>query len=140
MLTLNQAFKDYVADKENYQYSFGSEDFLNTTKLSKNKIYLFLHQGRTTYNFDTTRDDINAIVILAKAGQIGKGYQTKYEENLEELELEARKLRQYFSHCRHYRLDSFYWELEVNNFAENLDNIRITATFYAYNINNATAK
>ena len=140
MQTLNQAFKDYASKQDNYQYSFGSEDFLNTAKLQKNKTYLFLHQGRTTYNFDTTRDSIDAIVILAKAGDIGKGYQKKYEENLEELEVEARKLRQYFSHCRHYRLDSFYWELEVNKFAENLDTIRITAVFYAYNIDNARPK
>ena len=137
MPTLNQSFKDYIKDKPDYQYALGNDSFINTTNLKENKTYLFLIQGRTTYNFDTTRDDISATVILGRLGDLGKDLQEKYEQNLEHLENEARKLRQYFSHCRHHRLDSFYWELDPNKYAENLDTIRITATFYAYNINNA---
>ena len=134
MITLNKSFQDYVATKDDYQYLFGSDPFVNTGKLYKGKTYLFLQQGRTTYNFDNTRDEIDAIVILARAGDIGKNMLQKYEQNIQELENEARKLRQYFSHCRHHRLDSFYWELEPNVYAENLDSIKITALFYAYNI------
>lgn len=132
-MTLNDDVKAYAEKQTDYQYALGNDAFINTTSLEKDKTYLFLIPIRNTYNFENTREEIDVDVVLARAGDIGDTYQTKYQENIADLEVEARKLRQYFLQCRHHRLEEFYWEPEVNQYAENLDGVRVRAGFIAYN-------
>lgn len=131
-MSLHNSFLDYVKDKPEYQYIFSTEELANTINLKSNKIYLLLIQGRNTYDFETTRENIECDIYIGLAGNIGSNVDTKFGDNIRRLEFEYQKLKTHFIICQEYRLDAISYELDVNKFSENLDCIKVTATFFSY--------